>query len=94
MNLVLDKYIENLDKRLAVVAAKDLPGNVAKKVRRAGEPSQSVPPLDAPAWAIRKTSDTTSEGIQLSLLASLEVIFLSSSEPLRDMTNSMTNTSA
>ena len=56
---VLNKYIDSLDQCLAVVAAKDLPGNVAKKVRKIGEPSTSAPPLDAPAWAIKKPLDSS-----------------------------------
>ena len=55
---VLNKYIDSLDQRLAVVTAKDLPGNVAKKIRKTGEPSTSAPPLDAPAWAVKKPSDS------------------------------------
>ena len=42
---------------MAVVTAKDLPGNVAKKIRKTGEPSTSAPPLDAPAWAVKKSSE-------------------------------------
>ena len=55
---VLNKYIDSLDQRLAVVTAKGLPGNVAKKIRKTGEPSTSAPPLDAPAWAVKKPSDS------------------------------------
>ena len=60
---VLNKYIDSLDQRLAVVAAKDVPGNVAKKVRKTGELSNSAPPHDAPAWAVRKPSGATVEGM-------------------------------
>ena len=85
---VLDKYIENLDKHLEVLATKE-PGNVAKKVRKVGEPSKSIPPLDTPAWTIRKTSHATPEGIHLfkHALALLEIVDVFS-EPLRDVTNS------
>ena len=66
---VLNKYIDSLDQRLAVVTTKDLSGNVAKKVRKVGEPSISTPPLDAPAWAVKKkTSDynAINEGINFT----------------------------
>lgn len=61
--LVLNKYIENLDKRLSVLTTTDLPGNVARKVRKPGYPSTTTPPLDAPAWAVRKESDSTTGGM-------------------------------
>ena len=63
LHSVLNKYIENLDKRLSVLTTTDLPGNVARKVRKQGSPTTTAPPLDAPAWAVKKVSDATTEGM-------------------------------
>ena len=48
-----DKYISVLNKRLDDKAPKDITGIVAKKVRRQGSPSTSVPPTNVPAWAVK-----------------------------------------
>ena len=53
VHLVLNNFMEVLDTRLAKKNPQS-PGIVAKKVRKAGEPSNSLPPTDAPSWAIRK----------------------------------------
>ena len=51
----LNKYIKILDNHISKLASThELPGNVAKKVRVPGEPSQSNPPHDAPTWAVKK----------------------------------------
>ena len=48
----LDKFIDVLDKRLEK-AAKETPGLVAKKERKLGLPSSSIPPMEAPCWAVK-----------------------------------------
>ena len=36
----------------STAAQRDGTGNVAKKIRRNGEPSNSLPPVNAPHWAV------------------------------------------
>lgn len=48
----LDKFIDVLDKRLEK-GAKETPGLVAKKERKLGLPSSSIPPMEAPRWAVK-----------------------------------------
>ena len=52
----LNEFIHALDKRLEK-SAKEAPGRVAKKERKLGLPSTSVPPKQASRWAV-KTSMT------------------------------------
>ena len=59
--IVLNKYIDTLDKRVERVASKYKDGIVAKKVRRLGEPSLSSFPANAPSWAIKKSSSCQDE---------------------------------
>ena len=49
-NAELNEFIAALDSRQDKKPT--LPGLVAKKVRRVGDPSPSAPPLDAPTWAV------------------------------------------
>ena len=46
----LDEFIATIDSRQDKKSP--LPGLVAKKVRRVGEPSPSSAPADAPTWAV------------------------------------------
>ena len=46
----LDEFIATIDSRQDKKSS--LPGLVAKKVRRVGEPSPSSAPADAPTWAV------------------------------------------
>ena len=51
-----------LDTRLSKIAPRDVAGNVAKKVRRLGEPSLTGPPPDAPCWAVKRVTSQEREG--------------------------------
>ena len=42
-----------LDQRLSAKKVQPAGGLVAKKVRRIGHPSKTVPPAGAPSWAVR-----------------------------------------
>lgn len=48
----LNEFIHALDKRLEKTG-KEAPGLVAKKERKLGLPSTSVPPKNAPHWAVK-----------------------------------------
>ena len=48
----LDRFMQVLDDRMRVKVPLSQ-GMVAKKVRRVGAPSKSLPPLDAPKWAVK-----------------------------------------
>ena len=52
----LDEYIKVLDNRLEKNQIKPV-GFVAKKCRRVGSPSVSMPPPYSPAWAIKASKD-------------------------------------
>ena len=49
----LDKFMAVLDQRLSARKLQPAVGIVAKKVRRVGDPSKTVPPVGAPSWAVR-----------------------------------------
>ena len=51
----LNEFIHALDKRLEKIA-KDAPGLVAKKERKLGLPFTSVPPKEAPRWAVKTST--------------------------------------
>ena len=61
--IALNKYIKILDTRLSKIAARDVAGNVAKKVRSLGESSLSSPPVDAPSWAVTRVLSQEREGM-------------------------------
>ena len=52
--LELTEFMSVLDNRLGKKQTQPL---TAKKVRRVGPPSQSLPPLNAPPWAVKKNVD-------------------------------------
>ena len=56
----LNKFIEVLDKRVEKTT-KETPGLVAKKERKEGEPSSSVPPNGAPKWAVKQACGADTE---------------------------------
>ena len=49
----LDEFMAVLDQRLSAKKLQPAFGLVAKKVRRVGHPSKTVPPVGAPSWAVR-----------------------------------------
>lgn len=53
----LNEYIEHLDKRLEEKTQKEYVGIVAKKSRKCGTPSTSKAPMDAPSWAVKRSSE-------------------------------------
>ena len=54
--VAMNKIVQTLDKRLELLASKEGPAIVAKKVRHDGAPSVSVPPINAPGWTVTKNS--------------------------------------
>ena len=54
--LALNSFISVLDERRATRPSQS--GNVAKKNRRIGKPSLSLPPVSAPEWAVCRSSDS------------------------------------
>lgn len=54
--VAMNKFVQTLDKRLELLASKEGPATVAKKVRHDGAPSVSVPPINAPGWTVTKNS--------------------------------------
>ena len=54
-----------LDKRVERTT-KETPGLVAKKERKEGEPSSSVPPKGAPKWAVKQTSGVDTGEIDIT----------------------------
>lgn len=53
----LDDFMAVLDSRLAKNQQRQIAtGMVAKKVRKEGAPSDSLPPSDAPSWAIKDSA--------------------------------------
>lgn len=54
--VAMNKFVQTLDKRLELLASKEGPATVAKKVRHDGAPSVSVPPINAPGWSHKELS--------------------------------------
>ena len=54
-----------LDKRVERTT-KETPGLVAKKERKEGEPSSSVPPKRGPKWAVKQTSGVDTGEIDIT----------------------------
>ena len=78
-----------MDTRIAnLMGKKDLPGNVAKKVRVLGEASKSNPPYDAPTWAVSKEhiSVEPDQGVSLffilAFLLTNHLIYAEPAEPV------------
>lgn len=67
-------------------------GNVAKKVRKVGEPSQSSPPADAPQWslAVGRRDNETSTGTFVHVWrvwTAIHILRTFSAGALSDITN-------
>ena len=61
-NTELDKFMRVLEQRLSKKQQQLPTGLVARKIRRDGVPSDTLPPPGAPVWAVRKDDQELCSG--------------------------------